>query len=72
MENMVHFRDLVEEMCQQLDLYEMTAMAHDLDKMTFEELIVSKGKGPTALAAAKVWTRAMLGELRVSECGIMG
>jgi len=61
-ENMVYIRDLVDEVGKNLDVYKMTSTGHDLDQTTFEEFVTSKGKGNSALAAATVWTRAMLGE----------
>lgn len=65
---MAQMRDLVEEICQKLDLYTITAAGHDLDKLTFEEFVKAQGKGDSALASATVWTRAMLGELLLSLC----
>ena len=62
---MVHVRDLVDEMCQQLDLYKITAAGEELDKLTLEEFVKAQGKGDSALAAATVWTRAMLGKLNI-------
>jgi monoamine oxidase len=53
---------MVEETCQKLDLYQITPAGHDLDKLTFEEFVITQEKGPSALASATVWTRAMLGE----------
>lgn len=59
---MVHIRDLVEETCQKLDLYNITAAGRELDKITFEEFVKLQNQGPSALASATVWTRAMLGK----------
>jgi monoamine oxidase len=63
---MVYVRELAEEACQKLDLYQTTATGYDLDKLTFEEYIKSQGKGDSAFASARVWTRAMLG--RIDRC----
>jgi len=60
---MVYVRDLVEDICQKLDLYKITDIGHDLDELTFEDFIKSQKKGDSALAAATVWTRAFLGDL---------
>lgn len=59
---MIHIREMVENMCQKLDLYNITPAGYDLDKITFEEFIKAEGKGPSAVASATVWTRAMLGK----------
>lgn len=67
-ENMVQIRDLVEDLCQKLDLYKLTPAAHDLDKLNFEEFIKSRGGEKSAMASATVWTRAMLGELLQRAC----
>jgi monoamine oxidase len=60
-ENMIRFRDFVEDTCQQLDLYKITTAGQELDKVTFEEFIKAQSKGDSELATATVWTRAMLG-----------
>ncbi|KAH8646400.1 putative mao-B [Tricladium varicosporioides] len=60
-ENMAQIRDLVEDLCQKLDLYKLTPEARDFDKLNFEEFVKSRGGEKSAMAAATVWTRAMLG-----------
>ncbi|RDL32481.1 Amine oxidase [Venustampulla echinocandica] len=60
-ENMVYVRDLVEETCQQLDLYKITPAGKDLDKLTLEEFVKAQEKGESAFATVTIWTRVMLG-----------
>lgn len=64
---MIHIREVVEDLCQNLDLYQITPAGDALDKLTFEEFVKAEGKGPSALASATVWTRAMLGEVEIFQ-----
>lgn len=64
-EGMVYIRDLVDEVGKSLDVNKMTSTGHDLDQITFEEFVKYQGKGESALAAATVWTRAMLGKSKI-------
>ena len=64
-QNMVYIRDLVETLCQKIDISSPVesgkAIGKDYDTMTLEEFVKSEGGGKTALGTASVWTRAMLG-----------
>jgi monoamine oxidase len=46
--------------CQALDVWK--PKDRELDSLTFEAYLRSRGAGPAALATATVWTRAMLGQ----------
>ncbi len=59
---MVYIRNLVEKLCQELDIYDPASSARPLDKATLEEFVKSEGGGKSALAAMTVATRAMLGK----------
>lgn len=50
---------MVERDCQELDAWQ--PRNKDLDLVTFEAYLVSRGADKNALATATVWTRAMLG-----------
>lgn len=50
---------MVEADCQKLDAWQ--PQGRDLDMLTFEAYLVSRGADKHALATATVWTRAMLG-----------
>lgn len=50
---------VVEADCQVLDAWQ--PQDQNLDALTFEAYLISKGADKTALATATVWTRAMLG-----------
>lgn len=62
---MVSVRDVFENACQQIDIRNPVSSAHvlakDLDSMTLEEWVQSKGMGSPSLAVVSIWTRAMLG-----------
>lgn len=58
---MVRIRNMVESLCQELDIYDPVASAKNLDKLNLEEFIRSEGGGKSAMAAMTVATRAMLG-----------
>jgi len=62
---MVYIRDLVESLCQKVDISKPAASADVLgknyDTMTLAEFVKSEGGGITALGTVSVWTRAMLG-----------
>lgn len=58
---MVRIRDLAEEVSQTLDMRNPAASGANLDGMTLEQWVLGNGGGKTGLAAATVWTRAMLG-----------
>ena len=58
---MVNVRDLAEEVCQRLDVRDPLQKGAHLDGMNLEQWILGNGGGDTGLAAATVWTRAMLG-----------
>ena len=58
---MVCIRDLAEEVCQKLDIYDPVGTGGDLDKYTLREWAERNGAGKTAIASISVWTRAMLG-----------
>ncbi|CAK7234677.1 hypothetical protein SCUCBS95973_009017 [Sporothrix curviconia] len=60
-DDMVKIRDATEAACQLLDIRDPVRTGGHLDSQTLEEWIRSVGGGPTALASATVWTRAMLG-----------
>jgi monoamine oxidase len=57
--HLVDIRDMVEADCQKLDA--LQPLDKDLDKLTFEAYLISRGADENALATATVWTRAMLG-----------
>ncbi|OAA55298.1 Amine oxidase [Niveomyces insectorum RCEF 264] len=59
--DMVAIRDKAEETCLTLDIRDPVRTGARLDHMTLEQWIQSEGGGPTALASAAVWTKAMLG-----------
>ncbi|GAB1734455.1 hypothetical protein NU195Hw_Modified_611t1 [Hortaea werneckii] len=58
--HLVEIRDMVEADCQAVDAWKPNSTS--LDCLTFEAYLTSRGANPTALATAKVWTRAMLGQ----------
>ncbi|CAK7231359.1 hypothetical protein SBRCBS47491_007904 [Sporothrix bragantina] len=60
-DDMVKLRDAAEAACQLLDIRDPVRTGGHLDTQTLEEWIRSVGGGPTGLASATVWTRAMLG-----------
>ncbi|KXT10212.1 hypothetical protein AC579_442 [Pseudocercospora musae] len=61
----VRVRDMLEEMCQKIDIRNPVAsgkkLREDLDMITVEEWLRSVGAGEDAVNAMKVGTRAMLG-----------
>jgi monoamine oxidase len=58
--HLIEIRDsVVEADCQTLDAWR--PQDKDLDALTFEAYLISRGADKTALATATVWTRAMLG-----------
>jgi monoamine oxidase len=58
--HLIEIRDsVVEADCQTLDAWQ--PQDKDLDALTFEAYLISRGADKTALATATVWTRAMLG-----------
>lgn len=57
--HLVDIRDIVERECQQLDA--LNPEGKNLDMLTFEAYLISRGADKNALATATVWTRAMLG-----------
>ena len=69
-ENMVKIRDMIERLCQDLDISDTANSGKEFDKYTLEEFIKSKGAGPSAVASISVATRAMLG-LEPSEVGAL-
>ena len=58
-EHLVDIRDMVERDCQELDAWQ--PKEKNLDILTFEAYLISRGADKNALATATVWTRAMLG-----------
>ena len=64
---MVYIRNLVEKLCQELDIYDPASSARPLDKMTLEEFVKSEGGGKSAFAARTVATRAMLGKQNIGR-----
>lgn len=58
---MVKIRDLAEEVCQRLDIRNPTDAGAELDSLTLEEWVIRHDGGKSGLAAATIWTRAMLG-----------
>lgn len=58
---MVRIRDLAEEVCQKLDIRSPSQAGADLDSLTLEDWVLKHDGGKSGLAAATVWTRAMLG-----------
>lgn len=61
---MVKIRDLIESLCQKLDIFDPARFQRDLDKCNLEEFVRSNGGGNSALASVTVATRAMLGRRR--------
>jgi hypothetical protein len=64
---MVKIRDLIESLCQKLDIFDPSGSRQDLDKCNLEEFVRSQGGGKSALASITVATRAMLGKRRHYE-----
>lgn len=58
---MLRIRQLFEDTCQTIDIYDVAANDTHLDTMTLQQWVTSHSKSLTALASASVWTRAMLG-----------
>lgn len=58
---MVKIRDLAEEVCQKLDIRNPNNAGGDLDSLTLEDWVLKHDGGRSGLAAATIWTRAMLG-----------
>lgn len=50
-----------DETCQEIDIHDPVRTGGHLDKMSFEDWLKLQGAQKTALAAAAIWTRAMLG-----------
>ncbi|KAJ5728377.1 hypothetical protein N7493_004707 [Penicillium malachiteum] len=63
--NVTEIRDMCEAECQQLDTWRPRNT--ELDAMTFEAFLRSRGASKAAMGTATVWTRAMLG---VEPCDI--
>ncbi|KAK8061232.1 flavin containing amine oxidoreductase [Apiospora hydei] len=59
LEDVARIRDMCEADCQALDTF--APKNTELDSMTFEAYLRSRGASETSLATATVWTRAMLG-----------
>jgi hypothetical protein len=59
---MLLIRNLVEEMCQKLDLHDPVGSGQQYDKMTLEDLARIHGGGEAAVETVKIWTRVMLGK----------
>ncbi len=61
-ENMIILRNKAEETCQALDIRSPAHAGSHLDSMTFEDWVRSvTGSSESAMASARIWTRAMLG-----------
>ncbi|KUI61604.1 Amine oxidase [flavin-containing] [Cytospora mali] len=58
--NVAEIRDICEAHCQTLDV--LNPQDPNLDSLTFEAYLLSRGASETALATATLWTRAMLGQ----------
>ncbi|KAI4591690.1 hypothetical protein KJ359_012665 [Pestalotiopsis sp. 9143b] len=58
-DDIARVRDMVEADCQALDVFRPTDS--DLDSVTFEAYLKSRGAGEKAMWTATTWTRAMLG-----------
>ncbi|RFU31059.1 hypothetical protein B7463_g5271, partial [Scytalidium lignicola] len=69
-DNLVKIRDLIESLCQRLDIRDTTESGKEFDKFTLEQLLKSNGAGVSAMASITVGTRAMLG-LEPSEIGAL-
>ncbi|KAJ6005042.1 hypothetical protein N7540_012841 [Penicillium herquei] len=63
--NVAEIRDMCEAECQQLDTWRPRNT--ELDAVTFEAYLLSRGASKAAIGTATVWTRAMLG---VEPCDI--
>ena len=59
---MVKTRDLMESLCQKLDIYNTSTSGKDYDKHNLEEFVKLQGGGASALASISVATRAILGK----------
>ncbi|KAI4740012.1 FAD/NAD(P)-binding domain-containing protein [Aureobasidium sp. EXF-12298] len=59
-EDVARIRDMCESDCQKLDVF--NPENKDLDAMTFEAYLQSRGASKTSMSTATVWTRAMLGQ----------
>ncbi|KAK7936591.1 uncharacterized protein PG986_015029 [Apiospora aurea] len=59
LEDVARIRDMCEADCQALDTF--APKSTELDALTFEAYLRSRGASETSLATAAVWTRAMLG-----------
>ncbi|KAK5043604.1 hypothetical protein LTR84_011364 [Exophiala bonariae] len=60
-ENISSILNLTETICQNIDIHNHLGTETDLDKYTLEAWARKEGAGESALAAVRVWTRAMLG-----------
>ncbi|KAH8805489.1 putative mao-B [Xylogone sp. PMI_703] len=69
-DNLVKTRDLMESLCQKLDIWDTANSGKEFDKYNLEEFLKSNGAGTSALASVTVATRAMLG-LEPSEVGAL-
>lgn len=59
---MVGTRSYFEEICQQLDIRNLSLADPQLDQLSLRDwLVAKKGNNKTVIASASVWTRAMLG-----------
>ncbi|KAG2170966.1 hypothetical protein JADG_010705 [Aureobasidium aubasidani] len=59
-QDVARVRDMCEADCQLLDVFDPNDK--DLDSMSFEDYLKSRGATATALSTGTVWTRAMLGQ----------
>jgi hypothetical protein len=60
-ENLLKIRDIVESLCQKLDIHDTAESSKELDKLNLKEFLKFHGAGDSALAAFATATRVMLG-----------
>jgi hypothetical protein len=62
-ENLLKIRDVVESLCQKMDIYDTAESSKELDKLNLQDFLKFHGAGDSALAAFATATRVMLGIL---------
>ena len=52
---------MLENLCQQIDIFDTAESGKELDRFNVEELLRSRGAGPSAMTIVAIATRLMLG-----------
>jgi hypothetical protein len=60
-ENLLKIRDIVERLCQKMDIYDTAESSKEFDELNLLEFLKFHGAGDSALAAFATATKVMLG-----------